>query len=991
MENIANFSRPVKQDVAPNNHHDQSWDSWNAGSNLGSLSADTPDEGETTSADMPDGAVGMTPEDFCKLVLPLESPTQVYVHDTGTLASGERTVPKKALGVGSFAKLVAETMAIDRMPSKEVWFSPAAYSRAGFDRPRSAGQGTKASETGGRKSHNVALLKTLRWDLDVDASGRKGDKPCHKDRDVALASMLRVLADMGLRPSVVVSSGNGHHVYLALETALPPDKWRKLAQRFEAAIIAGDSRLGADTKRWTDPNGLLRMPGTYNKKNPSAPKLVEIVGGTGKAVANDVASDAVPMAGESTAGGGARRESSGPSVTKAGSGSLVTQADGWCIAYDAAGQEFKRWRVQNGQREVRWPDGRTETKPWNPTTLGGAHLRSDWDDVSLTDLVGLLKRIPPTTGDMSKVVMCIRAWGLAHDDAVLAEKIGDAWFAPAKPGEAHAYAKRFPSSPAAGRMTVGTLHHHATKGDEAAEVDPSTDDMRKRVAESLDAAGATVPEIAEVANREAIERAHEAAAETFEDFCRKHENRISGEHVGRALSLMSQKYRVANTEGSTAVYRRDRKREVINATGENRRLLTKAIEYPVWTRLNEKSLGTELSNVLAEGKDAKGHPVWKCIAGVWMSRREGATLRNARFAPGTGLPPDELNIFTGWPVAPKQGDWSLLKKHMLDNLCNGNTDHFNYLMAWCADIFQQPAVKPGVAVILRGRKGTGKSKLSEWLARALTGYSFVLDRMEQVTGRFGAHLERLLFLGLEEGLWGGDRKSEGAFKNLITGGTVPIEGKGVDIRNAASFMRLMVTSNEEWVVPATADERRFFVLDVGDARRQDTNYFATIDQQMMSGGLEAMVNELMTMSIGHVDLRKAPVTDGLRDQILHGVDPVAKWWLDVLLNGAVHDGIVAHPISTTDETAMPKVAIYASIEKSKLFARAMSATKVGMWFGAHVPAAKPARGRAGSDERAPVYRLPTLRALRADATKRWGLTPGHWKDAGCVAGDEGEG
>jgi hypothetical protein len=46
-----------------------------------------------------------------------------------------------------------------------------------------------------------------------------------------------------------------------------------------------------------------------------------------------------------------------------------------------------------------------------------------------------------------------------------------------------------------------------------------------------------------------------------------------------------------------------------------------------------------------------------------------------------------------------------------------------------------------------------------------------------------------------------------------------------------------MASNSEWVVPATDDARRFFMLDVSDALRSDHEYFATLMAQMEAGGM----------------------------------------------------------------------------------------------------------------------------------------------------------
>ncbi len=58
------------------------------------------------------------------------------------------------------------------------------------------------------------------------------------------------------------------------------------------------------------------------------------------------------------------------------------------------------------------------------------------------------------------------------------------------------------------------------------------------------------------------------------------------------------------------------------------------------------------------------------------------------------------------------------------------------------------------------------------------------------------------------------------------------------------FVHLIVASNNERIVNAAPEERRFCMLDLSDARMQDHPYFAAIEDQMKTGGLEAMLYDL---------------------------------------------------------------------------------------------------------------------------------------------------
>jgi hypothetical protein len=99
---------------------------------------------------------------------------------------------------------------------------------------------------------------------------------------------------------------------------------------------------------------------------------------------------------------------------------------------------------------------------------------------------------------------------------------------------------------------------------------------------------------------------------------------------------------------------------------------------------------------------------------------------------------------------------------------------------------------------------------------------------------------------MEEAFWAGDQAKEGILKDLISSRTIPIERKGIDTYMARNHMRVAMISNERWVVPASADERRFAVFDCGDQHRGDTAYFKAMSDQMKAGGLAAMLYDLLT-------------------------------------------------------------------------------------------------------------------------------------------------
>jgi hypothetical protein len=124
-------------------------------------------------------------------------------------------------------------------------------------------------------------------------------------------------------------------------------------------------------------------------------------------------------------------------------------------------------------------------------------------------------------------------------------------------------------------------------------------------------------------------------------------------------------------------------------------------------------------------------------------------------------------------------------------------------------------------------------------------------------------------------------------KALITERTLMIEPKGVDPFTMPNRLKILMASNADWVVPATADERRYFVLDVSNARRGDFPYFVRLHEALDEGELAAFLEHLLTLDLSEFNIRDVPHTGALDRQKLTGADSVTAFWYDCLREGTV--------------------------------------------------------------------------------------------------------
>jgi hypothetical protein len=273
------------------------------------------------------------------------------------------------------------------------------------------------------------------------------------------------------------------------------------------------------------------------------------------------------------------------------------------------------------------------------------------------------------------------------------------------------------------------------------------------------------------------------------------------------------------------------------------------------------------------------------VAKQWMTHPHRRQYSGVVFDPTRLEVPGKYNLWRGFSVEPKEGDCSKFLSHVKENICCNDEETYRWVMAWMADMVQNPGSKPGVALVLRGKQGTGKTKFGEVLGSLLGPHYALVADPRFVTGRFNSHLKACLLLHSDEGFWAGDHTAEGKLKDLVTGHEQWIELKGFEAVRIPNYIRLLTCSNQDWVVPAGLDERRFATLDVGDAHIQDHDYFAAIDAEMKNGGREALLHYLQNFDLKQVDLRQIPRTKALLDQKINSLDPQQAWWLDVLARG----------------------------------------------------------------------------------------------------------
>lgn len=350
------------------------------------------------------------------------------------------------------------------------------------------------------------------------------------------------------------------------------------------------------------------------------------------------------------------------------------------------------------------------------------------------------------------------------------------------------------------------------------------------------------------------------------------------------------------------------------------------------------------------------------------------TLRGIPSTAGAGL--EDFNLYPGLAVAPSdKGSCALFLAHLRDVICCGNQQAYEWVMMWLAAIVQRPERLSGTALVLRGAQGAGKTIVGEMIGAILGPRLYtIVSGTEELTGRFNAHQEGRLLIQVEEAFFAGNPSIVGKIKNMITAPTVRIERKHVDAFTINNYARIVVTSNEGWVIPAGEGERRFMVLDVSPLKAKNREYFGALHSQMhKEGGLARLLHHLLYEVNVDWDVIASPIgTDALRDQQIQTLEPGKHWLLELLNEGMLPGDTLGEGRAWTESVRQS----YMSYMRDRGAQRRATDVALGKLL-AEYGVEKRERRNSGRKRR--CYEFPTLPEIREAFAKSLATAPA-WDD-----------
>lgn len=343
------------------------------------------------------------------------------------------------------------------------------------------------------------------------------------------------------------------------------------------------------------------------------------------------------------------------------------------------------------------------------------------------------------------------------------------------------------------------------------------------------------------------------------------------------------------------------------------------------------------------------------------------------------------NLWRGFGFDPVPGECGLFLEHIRRVLCNNEDALYLYVLRWMARAVQFPGEPGQIAIVLKGRMGTGKSFFAKTFGRLFGRHYLAVADSKRLISNFNSHLRDCVVLFADEAFYAGDKKHESILKALITEDTLAIEAKGKDIEMGSNCLHIIMASNEDWAVPASMDDRRFFILEVADEHRNSHQYFAEIQKQLENGGYAALLDMLLKLDISKFNVRERPATGALNVEKEMSLGPVEAYWYECLRTGSL--GLLGNK-NDVWPIYVPKSAIFDEIRRRSPGVRLPSNVGLSIIFRRRLlpPMTKRDirlsgtsvwRDHQGNErivQNAPAFELPALRTCREWWEKRYGIS-----------------
>lgn len=208
---------------------------------------------------------------------------------------------------------------------------------------------------------------------------------------------------------------------------------------------------------------------------------------------------------------------------------------------------------------------------------------------------------------------------------------------------------------------------------------------------------------------------------------------------------------------------------------------------------------------------------------------------------------------------------------LVHEICGGTEENAEYFHRFIADIFQNPAEKPPVAICIKSKEGVGKNVILDTIGRLLDEKHYITS--SEPTDFFGDHAEGFkgkLLVNLNEAEGKKTFDFEGRMKSFITETKITINPKCVRPYEMNNYARTIITTNKATPIQidVKAGDRRYVVLKSTEKTlKYDRSFWTRCIDHFKQPEFMRALYQYYTESIDNTNFdwaKERPITDEYR-------------------------------------------------------------------------------------------------------------------------------
>lgn len=202
--------------------------------------------------------------------------------------------------------------------------------------------------------------------------------------------------------------------------------------------------------------------------------------------------------------------------------------------------------------------------------------------------------------------------------------------------------------------------------------------------------------------------------------------------------------------------------------------------------------------------------------------------------------------------------------------------NYMYILRWLANIIQNPTRKSEIMIVLKGKKGIGKSDFVLMLGR-LFGEDYVFETRDpagEVWGNFNDAIRNKILVNIDEPEGLDNAKNIEKLKGAITSKVINIKQKYKNLSTDKNYINFIMTLNEENTgIRITDDNRRFALFESATKRYTEAEYAKYYHAQRNPNAIALFYKFLQTIDLSefYFDRTTIPKTDFLERSMRNSI------------------------------------------------------------------------------------------------------------------------